>query len=374
MQSIVYVGMDVHKESLSLCALNSTTGEILGETKCALSTQMLCKFIASLKQKCQQKYAEEVTVITGYEAGCLGYSWHNELEKLDIECHIMAPTTMYRSTKNKTFKNDHQDAKMIARNLANGTYRSVYVPDAEDNSIKEFIRLRKSFKSAQKKIKQQISAFTLRLGFSFPGKSKWTRVHLDWLDHLPLTGPLKMVLEEYLVQYHELAQKIARYDQELADFSHSDKYEQPVQKLRCFKGIDTVTGMVIHVEISDFSRFPTSAAFAAYLGLTPYEHSSGNSINRGAITKQGNSVVRTTLVECAQSLVRGKIGRKSKRVNARQQGQPVKVISYADRAIERLQRKFYRMTASGKPYNVAIVAVARELACFIWGMETERID
>lgn len=370
MQSIVYVGMDVHKESLSLCAVNSDTGEILGETKCALDTQMLGKFLATLRKNC----GEQTKFVTGYEAGCLGYSWHNSLEELGIECHIMAPTTMYSSSKNKMVKNDRQDAKMIARNLMNGTYRSVYVSDSEDNSIKEFIRMRKSFKLAQKKIKQQINAFVLRLGFSFDGKSKWTEAYLNWLNKLPLTGHLKMVIDEYLIQYDELSRKIARYDEELENLSLSDKYAEPVQKLRCFKGINTVTGMVIHVEISDFSRFPTPTAFASYLGLTPNEHSSGNSINKGSITKQGNSAVRSTLVECAHSLVRGRIGRKSKRVNARQKGQPGKVISYADRAVERLQRKFFRLVAAGKPQNLAIVAVARELACFIWGMETQHLD
>lgn len=370
MQSIVYVGMDVHKESLSLCAINAGTGEILGETKCALDTKMLGKFLAKLRTR----LGEQTKFVTGYEAGCLGYSWHNALEALGIECHIMAPTTMYSSTKNKMVKNDRQDAKMIARNLANGTYRSVYVPDAEDNSIKEFIRMRRSFKLAQKKVKQQINAFVLRLGYAFDGKSKWTEMHLNWLNQLPLSGHLKMVLEEYLIQYDELLRKIARYDQELEDLSRSDKYAHPVQRLRCFKGINTITGMVIHVEISDFSRFPSPAAFASYLGLTPNEHSSGNSIFKGSITKQGNSAVRSTLVECAHALVRGRIGRKSKRVNARQEGQPGKIISYADRAVERLQRKFFRMIAAGKPRNLAIVAVARELACFIWGMETETLD
>ncbi|WP_252902411.1 transposase [Paucilactobacillus hokkaidonensis] len=131
--------------------------------------------------------------------------------------------------------------------------------------------------------------------------------------------------------------------------------------------------MTIQVEISDFSRFPTAQAFSSYLGLTPSEHSSGEHTRNGAITKQGNRTVRSTLIECVNSLAKGKVGHKSKRINARQKGQPARIISYADQATERLQRKFYRMIDSGKPRNVAITAAARELACFIWGIETNNV-
>lgn len=132
--------------------------------------------------------------------------------------------------------------------------------------------------------------------------------------------------------------------------------------------------MTVHVEISDFTRFSTAKTFTAYLGLTPSEHSSGEKISRNAITKQGNSIVRTTLVECVNGLVKGTIGIKSKRVKARQKGQESDVIAYADRAVERLQRKYHRMIYQGRPRNVAITAIARELACFIWGIETKQID
>ena len=160
----------------------------------------------------------------------------------------------------------------------------------------------------------------------------------------------------------------------MEELSHRDSYEEPIAALRCLKGIDTTAAMTIHVEIEDFTRFPTAKAFTAYLGLTPSEQSSGEKISRSAITKQGNSTVRSTLVECANALVKGVIGIKSKRVKARQKGQKCKVIAYADRAIERLQRKYHRMIYQGRPRNVAITAIARELACFIWGIETQKID
>lgn len=369
MKNIVYIGMDVHKETFNLCALDGATGEILGEARCASDVKLVKKFI----DKIAGKYEEEVQFKAGYEAGCLGYSLHNLLEQHGIDCDILAPTTMYSSSKNKVVKNDRLDAKMIALNLANNTYNAVYVPDDEDVSVKEYIRMMDDFKKSLKKIKQQIKAFLLRHGFKYEGKSSWTIAHMNWLKNLELTGLLKETVEEYLLQYDVLTDKIERFSQRIEELSHQGRYEETVAQLRCLKGIDTTAAMTVHVEISDFTRFPNAKAFTAYLGLTPSEQSSGEKMNRNGITKQGNSTVRSTLVECTNALVKGTIGMKSKRVKARQKGQESKVIAYADQAIERLQRKYHRMIYQGKPRNVAITAIARELACFIWGIETKKI-
>lgn len=362
--------MDVHKESYSLCALDGTTGEILRETRCAANVIFVKKFIQELKNR----HGKDTKIETGYEAGCLGYSLHNVLKQNGIGCTILAPTTMYSSSKSKVVKNDRFDAKMIALNLANGTYKSVYVPQEDDVAIKEYIRMLADFKKALKKIKQQIKSFILRHGYVYEGKSNWTIAYMKWIKSLNLKGFLKETLTEYLLQYDVLVDKIERFSLKLEELSHRDEYEEPIAKLRCLKGIDTTAAMTVHVEISDFTRFPTAKAFTAYLGLTPSEHSSGEKISRNAITKQGNSIVRTTLVECANGLVKGTIGIKSKRVKSRQKGQESDVIAYADRAVERLQRKYHRMIYQGRPRNVAITAIARELACFIWGIETKQID
>lgn len=369
MENIIYIGMDVHKDSYSLCALDGMTGEILGETRCASDVVLVKKFVQNLKKR----HGEDTKIVSGYEAGCLGYSLYKQLKQCGIECEILAPTTMYNSSKNKVVKNDRFDAKMIALNLANGTYKSVYVPKEDDVAVKEYIRMLNDFKKAFKKIKQQIKSFVLRHGYVYEGKSSWTIAYMNWLKSLDLQGLFKETLDEYLLQYDVLADKIERFNLKLEELSHKDDYEEPVAKLRCLKGIDTASAMTVHIEISDFTRFPTAKAFTAYLGLIPSEYSSGEKINRNSITKQGNSTVRTTLIECANSLVRGSVGIKPKRVKARQKGQASDVIAYADRAVERLQRKYHRMIYQGRPRNIAITAVARELACFIWGLETNKI-
>lgn len=370
MKSIIYIGMDVHKNTYNLCAIYGKTGEVIGETRIASDVSLVLKFIESLKSKVDDK---DVEVLTGYEAGCLGYSLYWQLADKGIACDILAPTTMHRSAKNKLIKNDHMDARNIATNLVHGTYKSVYVPNTHDVEIKEYIRMLHDFKEELKKVKQHINAFLLRHGYHYPGKSRWISAHVKWIEEIEMSDMYREIVNEYLSHYRTLTEKIERYQHRLEELSQEEPYKEKIGQLRSFKGIDTTAAMILHIEISDFNRFPNANAFASYCGLTPGENSSGDKANRTSITKQGNSTVRKTLTECAQSLVKGAIGIKSKRVKARQIGQDVKVIDYADKAVLRLQKKYHRMINKGINRNKVITAMARELACFVWGMETGNI-
>ena len=371
MKSIIYIGMDVHKNTYSLCGIHSSTGEIIAQTKCGADVENILKFIDSAKERLSQ--GDEMEIVTGYEAGCLGFSLYHELAYHDIPCVILAPSTMHGSVKNKKVKNDRMDAFNIATNLMYNSYKAVHVPTEHDNEIKEYIGLREDVIISRKRIKQQISALPLRHGFRYEGKSNWTIAHIKWLETIELPEITRETLNEYLKVYDYLNERIKKYDERIEEFSHEEEYEEPVSKISCFKGIDTLSAMKIHVTVSDFQRFPTAKAFMANLGMLPGENSSAEKHSNTPITKMGNAMVRKTLVECAQSLVRGTVGKKSKALKKRQKGQDDAVIAYTDRAVERLQKRFKRMVLRGKPYNVAIMAVARELAGFIWGMETGRI-
>jgi transposase len=369
MKSIVYIGMDVHKNSYSLCAIYGESGEILGETKISPDVKLIEKFIDNTKKKINM----DIDVLTGYEAGCLGYSLYWQLKEKGIACDILAPTTMLRSAKNKVVKNDRRDARMIASNLANQSYKAVYVPTDHDVEVKEYIRMMNDFKDEEKRLKQHINAFVLRLGHKYEGKSRWIPAHINWLKGLTLDSMYREILDEYLSQLEVLETKIARFQNKLEELSHEERYEDKIGQLRCLKGIDTTAAMTLHVEVSDFDRFPTANAFSSFCGLTPAESSSGDKTNRLSITKQGNSQIRKTLVECAQVLVRGTIGKKGKKLKSKQVGQDVKVIDYADKAVLRLQKKYHRMILKGINRNIVITAIARELACFVWGIETAHI-
>ena len=370
MNSILYVGMDVYKENYTLCCYSFDRDKVEYRQTVPSDYRLILKYL----EQAHGKYLEEVEFICGYEAGCLGYSLYHQLTDHGVKCIILAPTTMGITNTNRV-KTDRKDAANIARCLAFHTYSAVYVPGCEDNAVKKYLRMRDDQKLALKKIKQPITAFVLRLGKQYTGsKSLWTENHLKWLRGLDLTLLEKETLQEYLITYDYLTDKLERLDARIEELARNERYGERVRRLGCFIGIKPHTALSLLVEVGDFRRFEKAPNFAGFLGLVPGEDSSGGGRNRLAITKAGNSHLRRLLVESSQSYSRGTIGFKSKELKKRQEGNPPEVVAYADRANERLRRRYYRMTLkNGTKRNVAIVAVARELACFIWGMMTDEI-
>ena len=374
MYRILKIGMDVHTTNYTLCALESKFGEedvVLANITVDPNYKNILDFIRRIKEKMDPKQNDKIDVECGYEAGCLGYSLHQVLTVCMLKCTILAPTTMY-SEKGPRIKTDRRDAKLIAQCLSNGGYHAVHVPTAEDNAVKEYIRMRDDHKTALKKVKQQTNALCIRFGFIYDG-TKWTERHLKWLRSLKLPELIQETLNEYLATYDELTAKIARYDQRIHEISSQEQYREKVRKLECFLGIKTHTALSLIVETGDFIRFRKGNIYAAYLGLAPGEHSSAEGGGRLGITKAGNSHLRCLLIEAAGGICKGQIGKKSKDLIARQAGNPANVISYADKANTRLRSKYYRLIRHGKKRNVAVAAVARELACFVWGMMTDNI-
>jgi len=370
MRSIVYVGMDVHKENYTVCCYSIEEDKVQYQQKMTPDYKMVLKYLEQVRKR----YPEETEFICGYEAGCLGYTLYHQLTEHGVQCVILAPTTM-AITNNRRIKTDKRDAGNIARCLAFHTYSEVHVPTAEDEAVKEYIRMRDDLKKALKILKQQILAFVLRHGYRYDGgKNYWTIKHVTWLKSLDLGGVLQESLDEYLVTYDYLTDKIKRLDNRIEELAEEERYKEKVKKLICLLGVKTLTALAVIVEIGDFIRFAKAENMASFLGLVPGEDSSGEKQNRGGITKAGNTHVRRLLVEAAQSYTRGTIGHKSKGLKRRQSGNTTQVIAYADKANERLRRKFYRMTLKNKTKrNVAATAIARELACFMWGLMTDNI-
>jgi transposase len=368
MNSIVYVGMDVHKESYTVCCYSFDKDEVLYKQKISADYKLILKYLEQLRKR----FTDEIEFVCGYEAGCLGYSLYHHLTDHGVKCIILAPTTMAITNTNRV-KTDKKDAGNIARCLAFHTYSEVHVPTDEDNSIKEYIRMRDDQKINLKKTKQQILALVLRLGKKFEGgKTYWTIAHMKWLKSLKLGGVFQETLDEYLITYEYFTEKIERLDQRIEELASLEKYEKKVKKLGCLIGVKTHTALSMIVEVGDFGRFAKAEKFTAFLGLVPGEETSDEKQNRYGITKAGNSHLRRLLVEAAQAYTRGNIGHKSAALKQRQQGNTPQVIAYADRANERLRRRFYKMTLNKRlNRNVAATAIARELACFMWGLMTD---
>ena len=373
MYRIIKIGMDVHSKNYTLCAMEPTIGSedrIFGEVQVAPDYKEVIYFIESLKM--QLGLNNDYYIECGYEAGCLGYTLYHQLTNAGIKCVILAPTTML-TQQGKRVKTDTRDARLIAQCLCYGGYHPVYIPTGKDNAVKEYLRMRDDHKLALKRLKQQINAFVLRHGYQYTG-TKWTIKHVTWLNKLTLDPMYRETLDEYMVSYEEQEAKIERYDKRIEEIASETRYQEKAKKLGCFLGIRTHTALSLIVETGDFNRFAKGNTYAAFLGLTPGEHSSSETVKRLGISKAGNRHLRTLLVEAARGICKGVIGYKSKALRSRQSGQSAEVIAYADKANTRLRSKYYRMIRHGKKRNVAVAAVARELACFVWGMMTDNIS
>lgn len=369
MTSILYVGMDVHTTNYTLCCYSREKDQVFAQVRVEPDYKNILKYL----DKIREDY-DDVHFLCGYEAGCLGYTLYHQLTENDVECVILAPTTMPTTQKKKKIKNDKRDARNIATCLAFNTYSAVYVPNDDDNAIKEYIRMRDGEKVTLKRIKQQLLAFCTRHGKHFSEGNYWTRKHLVWLSRIDFGNTiLQEAYREQLILYHQACDKVELFDKRIEELARLEKYAEKVKKLSCFIGIKTHTALATIVETGDFKRFARAENYASFLGLVPGEDSSGDSILRTGITKAGNSHLRKLFVEAANCYNRGTPGKKSKTLAMRQAGNDSKVIAYADKANERLKRKFYRIAFHSK-HNIAVVAVARELACFIWGMMTDNIE
>ena len=314
MKRILKIGMDVHTTNYTLCAMEPVIGEedrVFATIKVTPDYKNILMFIENLKQKLGLNY--EYDIQCGYEAGCLGYSLYNQLKAVGVKCVILAPTTMF-APQGVRIKTDTRDAHMIAHCLSYGTYRAVYIPTEEE------------------------------------------------------------VMNEYMISYEEQALKIERFDKRIEEIASQTKYQEKVKRLGCFLGIKTHTALSLIVETGDFERFAKGNQYAAYLGLTPGEYSSSTNVNRLGITKAGNSHLRQLLIEAAGGICKGAVGHKSKALQARQNGNPADVIAYADKANIRLRSRYYKFIRREKKRNVAVAAIARELACFVWGMMTNKIE
>ena len=374
MRRILKIGMDVHRTNYTLCAMEARFGEenrMLALRQYEPSWKHVVRFVETAERMINRDGKDEVEVECGYEAGGLGFSLYEQLTKAGLKCTVMAPTTMMVQ-QGVRVKTDRRDAKWIAESLIAGQYKAVHIPDDEDYAVQEYIRMRDDAKNALKQIKQQILAFCHRHGKPYDG-TYWTGKHLTFLRGLDFGGILQETLAEYLSSYEEQEAKVQRYDRRISELSQQERYREKVKKLCCFVGIKEHTALAFVAEIGDFSRFERAASFAAYLGLTPGEHSSAERKERTGITKAGNSHLRRLLIESSEGICRGQVGQKSKELRARQAGNSAEVIAYADRANVRLRSKYYRGIHAGKARNPMKTAIARELACFIWGMMTDHI-
>jgi transposase len=352
-----FVGLDVHKDSIEVAMLTPQS---------AKPVQWSMRNDAKAAERLGRKLGKQGTgqIVCCYEAGPCGYGFQRQMSDQALDCVVVAPS-LIPIRPGQRIKTDRRDAAKLAGLLRAGELTEVAPPTPEQEALRDLCRARVDAKQDLMRCRHRLSKMLLRRGLHYGRKKNWTREHRRWLRRLSfIYANEQAVFDDYLRAVEQLEERIEGLDEKLEQASQCEPYADAVGRLRCFRGIDTVTAVTIVAELHGFERFESPRKLMAYLGLVPSEHSSGGRRRRGAITKTGNSHARRMLVEAAWHY-RHKPSEGAK-LRARRQGQPGWVISVADKAQARLHRRYWRMLGANKAPNVATVAIARELVGFIW--------
>jgi transposase len=361
-KGITFVGLDAHKE------MNSVAMLLPGRT-----VPVVWDFpnepaaIRRLVRKLEREAPGEVRIC--YEAGPVGYTLQRQItEAGSASCMVVAPSLIPRKPGER-IKTDRRDARKLAELFRAGLLTEVQPPTLEDEAVRDLCRAREDAKEDLTRCRHRLGKMLLRKGLIFSrGKKAWTYAHRHWLRGLRFEDLSEQaVFDDYLLAIEQVEERVKGLDEKIEAVAQKEPYREPVAWLRCFRGIDTVTAMTIVSELYGFQRFQSPRGLMAFLGLVPSEHTTGYHPKRGGITKTGNGHVRRVLVEAAWHY-RHRPGVGSLR--KRRQGQPAEIIALADKAQQRLYRRYRRMTESGMPSPKAVTAVARELTGFIWAALT----
>jgi transposase len=352
----VFVGLDVHKDSIAIAAAEVGRAEPRFVGTCGAELRELLKGLCGLG-------APGHTLIA-YEAGPSGFALARQLATHGWHCQVIAVSKTPRKPGER-IKTDRRDALALTRYLRSGDLTSVAIPEAADEAIRDLSRAREDAVRARLKARQQLKAMLLRHGKPFPGKTSWGAAHERYLARVAFDHAAQQIaFAEYRSAILESHERVERLTTALREQVERWRFGPVVRALMCFKGIDFVAATIIVSELGDLRRFEHPRQLMAYLGLVPSEYSSGTSRRQGSITKTGNSHVRRILVESAWCYRYS--ARLSRPVVERQLTQPKAVRDIAWRAQLRLCSRYRRLCGRGMHSNKICVAVARELAGFVW--------
>jgi transposase len=304
-----------------------------------------------------------------YEAGPTGFGLYRHLVAGGIDCRVVAPGLVPTRPGDRV-KTDPRDARKLARLLAGGLLEPIHVPSPELEAARDLVRAREDARLDRMRDRHRLSKFCLRHGRALPFAS-WGIARRRWLSEQRFDfAAQQQTFDTYVHALDLVDQRIEALECSIRETAEAGPWRELVAKLRCLRGVETLTALALVVEIGDFDRFATAEEFMAFVGLVPAEHSSGEKRRQGSITKVGNSHVRRLLVESAwHARRRPTVGY---RLARRQRGQDALVLERAWRCQQRLHARWQRMAARGKPTQKIVVACARELAGFVWAIATEQ--
>jgi len=359
----IFVGLDVHKAFISVAYVpDDRNTDIIYLGPIGTRHSDIDKLIARLKPKASR-------LVFAYEAGPSGYGLYRHLLSKNHTCLVVAPSLIPRRPGDRV-KTNRRDAVQLARLMRSGDLSSVYVPDLEHEAIRDLSRAREDTIQDLTAAKLRLKSFLTRRGIHYTGNARWTPAHLRWLSEVACPTPAQqIVFQEYVHTVSEHQLRLTHLETELREHVSSWKLLPFVNALQALRGVQFTVAVTTIAEVGDLTRFTNPQQLTAYLGLVPSEYSSGEKRRQGGITKTGNAHARRAIIEGAWAYhYPAKV---SRQIQERQQNLPKHIQNIAWRAQLRLCKRFRRLTARGKNPNVAVTAIARELACFMWAIARE---
>jgi transposase len=349
------VGLDVHATKIVAAVLDAETGELQFFTLRGdvIEAAGLC---AGLPRP----------VRATYEAGPTGYSLARELAHRQVDCVVAAPSKIPRASGDRV-KTDRRDAELLVRLLWAGKLHAVRVPGPEEEALRDLVRAREAVRVDLMRCRHRLSKLLLRHGHRFDDGPALTRRHRDWLAGIELGWPAaQATMLDARGAIDTLTHRRDQLEREIAALLPGSPWAVQVGRLRCLRGIDTLSAVGLCAEIADFERFARAEQLMSYLGLVPCESTTGQSRRLGAITKTGSGHARRLLVEAAWHYrKRPTVG---KTLAGRHDGQHAEAVAISWSAQRRLHRTWTRLEARAKRRTIIAVAAARELAGFCWAI------
>ena len=363
MSTLRFVGLDVHAESIVMAVADAGSAPAVILKSIGYDEPRLLWELNKLGAR------ESLRVC--YEAGPTGFGLERFLRSQSVDCVVVAPSLTPQSSGCRV-KTDRRDARKLAHFLRSGDLTPIWVPDEQTESLRDLERAREDARLAERRARQQLLKFLVRHGRRFTeGKSHWTQKHWRWVRQQTFAHEAQnRVLSDYVCTAQEAAQRVARLTKDIQELVGGWALAPVVQSLQAFRGVELVTAVALAAEIGDFTRFRSAGQFMAFVGLVPSESSSGGTRRQGAITKTGNGHVRRLLTEAAWHYYGWTAGI-SHTLELRRLGVRVEIVAIADKALRRLQRKAWMMKHRELSPKKIAIALARELAGFLWAAAVE---
>jgi transposase len=358
-----YVGLDTHKDTIAVAVSDACGGKPRYYGEIANTPEEITKLA--------KKLSPDGEVLSFcYEAGPCGYGIYRQISKMGHDCSVVAPSLIPRKPGDRV-KTDRRDSESLSRFHRAGELTAVWVPDQEQEAIRDLTRAREDMKAMERQARQRLNAFLLRHGKVYEsGKSKWTQAHFRWLERVKFEVPVQqIVFEEYIGAIKQSQQRVSDMEDEMHKVMDGWSLAPVVEALMALRGIKLITAMTVMAELGDITRFDSPPQLMAYLGLVPSEYSSGKSTRRGGITKTGNGHVRRVLTESAWCYRFQ--ARKTAHLQRRAEKTSDEVQAIAWKAQKRLCGRYQHLLERGKLKVQVCTAIARELVGFIWAIACE---